>query len=417
MPAGPLFRAEVVEARKQRVYGEILLSHPVRTQLLVLLLCCVTALLATWVALGSYARTELAPGILLTDAPSVKVIAIRPGVVTSLLVREGDIVGPGQKLATIRLEEGNEAGSRGLGESLDAIRLQKDLAAEQVRLAAERATSDQSRNAATQAGLRQQGADLTAQINLQQQAVASAQDMFDRIGGVVEKGFVSRVEFERRRQALISAREDLARLKQQLNAVHAEEATASADLAKSAVESATATVDARFSAGNLTQRKVELENARAYSIEAPIAGRITAVLAAPGRTVDPSIPLMVIVPENSPLHAEIYAPTRAIGFVKPAQEVRLLYDAFPYQRFGSFKGRVVAISRTVLDPKQVGEPVKIEEPVYRIEVRPDAQTIAAFGERTPLQPGMTLTANLVLDRRSFLDWLLEPLNAVMKRNG
>jgi hypothetical protein len=30
---------------------------------------------------------------------------------------------------------------------------------------------------------------------------------------------------------------------------------------------------------------------------------------------------------------------------------------------------------------------------------------------------MTLTANIILDRRSFLDWLLEPLQAVMRRNG
>jgi hypothetical protein len=44
------------------------------------------------------------------------------------------------------------------------------------------------------------------------------------------------------------------------------------------------------------------------------------------------------------LQAEIYIPSRAIGFVKPGQEVRLLYDAFPYQRFGAYRGRVVAAS-------------------------------------------------------------------------
>jgi multidrug efflux pump subunit AcrA (membrane-fusion protein) len=47
---------------------------------------------------------------------------------------------------------------------------------------------------------------------------------------------------------------------------------------------------------------------------------------------------------------------------------------------------------------------------------PDAQTVAAFGEAQALQPGMTLTANLILDRRSFFDWLLTPLNAVLSRN-
>jgi membrane fusion protein len=125
---------------------------------------------------------------------------------------------------------------------------------------------------------------------------------------------------------------------------------------------------------------------------------------------------MTIVPERSKLHADVYAPTRAIGFVKPGQEVRLLYDAFPYQRFGSFSGRITAVSRVVIDPRQMEAPLKIEEPVYRIEVTPDAQTVDAYGDSLPLQPGMSLTANLILERQSFFDWLLKPLNAVMRRN-
>src|SRR6185295_17450355 len=130
-----------------------------------------------------------------------------------------------------------------------------------------------------------------------------------------------------------------------------------------------------------------------------------------------NVPLMEIVPEGSALRAQVYAPTRAIGFVRPGQEVRLLYDAFPYQRFGSFGGRIVRVSRSVIDPRQLAEPLRIEEAVYQIEVRPDAQSIGAGGQTVPLQPGMTLTANIILDRRSFLDWLLAPLHAVMRRNA
>jgi membrane fusion protein len=131
----------------------------------------------------------------------------------------------------------------------------------------------------------------------------------------------------------------------------------------------------------------------------------------------PATPMMIIIPEGSRLHAEIYAPTRAIGFVKPGQEVRLLYEAFPYQRFGSFQGKVTRVSRTVIDPRELTAPLKAEEPVYRIEVALDRQSVEAFGDRLALQPGMTLSANLILDRRSFLDWLLQPLNAVMMRSG
>jgi membrane fusion protein len=73
------------------------------------------------------------------------------------------------------------------------------------------------------------------------------------------------------------------------------------------------------------------------------------------------------------------------------------------------------VSRIVLDPRDASIPVKLEEPVYKITVALDHQSIDAFGQRLPLQPGMALRANIVLERQSFLDWFLTPLRAVGNR--
>jgi membrane fusion protein len=158
-----------------------------------------------------------------------------------------------------------------------------------------------------------------------------------------------------------------------------------------------------------------LEGEQSYVIKAPIAGRVTALAAGAGRAATSARPLMVIVPTDAQLQAELYAPTRSIGFVEPGEETRLLYDAFPYQRFGSFEGRVASISRIAVDPRETEIPFPFEEPVYRVRVHLDQQSIEAFGEPAPLQPGMTLQANIVLERQSFLAWILQPLNAVLNR--
>jgi membrane fusion protein len=284
-----------------------------------------------------------------------------------------------------------------------------------VLLSGARAASERSRLAATLAGLTQQRADLADQIAIQSQVVASAEDTFERIQTVVEKGFISKLEVERRRQAWLAARQELGRLNQQVNAALAEEARTRAEIAGIAANTGSEVANARSSSQTLAQQRARLRGERAYVVTAPVAGRVTALQAAVGRTVDAGIPLMVIVPEGSKLHADVYAPSRAIGFVKPGQEVRLLYDAFPYQRFGSFTGRIARVSRTAMDPRELNVPLKIEEPVYRIEVTPGAQTVEAYGESLPLQPGMSLTASLILERRSFLDWLLTPLRAVKNR--
>jgi membrane fusion protein len=412
-----LFRPEVAEARKQRVHGEIVLTQPVRTQALVLLIFAIAALLAAWVTLGSYTRTETARGLLVTDDASAKIVAIRPGLVTELPVKEGDFVRAGQKLATIRVEQSGETGGSAVGESLSAIDAQQGLAGQQEMLARQRAASERARLSATLAGLQQQRGDLNGQIATQKEMVASELRTFERLQTILEKGFVSRIEVDRRHQAYLAARQELGRLHQQLSAMTAEESRARAELARVAADSGTEIASVRASVESLALQRAQLRGERAYTIAAPVSGRVTALQAGPGRTADPSVPLMTIVPEGSTLHADVYAPTKAIGFVRPGQEVRLLYDAFPYRRFGSFKGRITAVSRTVIDPRELSAPVKTDEPVYRIEVKPEAQGISAFGESQRLQPGMTLTANIVLDRRSFLDWLLQPISAVMQRNS
>jgi membrane fusion protein len=123
----------------------------------------------------------------------------------------------------------------------------------------------------------------------------------------------------------------------------------------------------------------------------------------------------VIVPEGSPLKAELYVPSRAIGFVAKRQQVRLLFEAFPYQRFGAFEGRIDTISRVVTSPQETDVPFKIDEPVYRVTATLAAQSLTAFGEQVPFQPGMILTGNIVLDRQSFWGWLMTPFSAVAKR--
>lgn len=250
---------------------------------------------------------------------------------------------------------------------------------------------------------------------MQKQIVASTRQTFEQLNAVVDKGFVSKVEYERRRQTYITAQQEQSRLAQQLNSISAQLVAADADMGRSQVSAETEVTQVKSSVQSMRQQRSRLQSEGGYVIKAPISGRITAIQTGIGRTVGGPVPLMVIVPIGSPLRAELYAPSRAIGFIRKGQEVRFLYDAFPYQRFGSFVGKVEIVSRIVIGPGELDAPLKIEEPVYRVTATLKDQQLRAFGEVVPFQPGMTLTANIVLDRRSFWDWLMTPFNAVAKR--
>jgi membrane fusion protein len=57
----------------------------------------------------------------------------------------------------------------------------------------------------------------------------------------------------------------------------------------------------------------------------------------------------------------------------------------------------------------------IQEPVFRVRVTLSREAVEAYGKTYLLQPGMLLSANIVFDRRSLLQWLFDPLYAVSRR--
>jgi membrane fusion protein len=107
------------------------------------------------------------------------------------------------------------------------------------------------------------------------------------------------------------------------------------------------------------------------------------------------------------------ASARAIGFVQPGTAVWLRYEAFPYERFGQFPGRVREMYRSAIPigelPLAQTAAARTCEWVYRIRVELAGQTVATASGMQALQPGMPVQASLVAERRTLFEWMFEPL--------
>jgi membrane fusion protein len=160
------------------------------------------------------------------------------------------------------------------------------------------------------------------------------------------------------------------------------------------------------------QRMAEIKGRGAYVIRAPSSGRVSTLQATAGQNADPQRLQLEIIPEDSVLQAELFLPARAVGFVETGQAVRILYDAFPYQHFGAYRGRVVKVSQTILTSSDAAGPIKLNEPAYRVTAVLERPDIDAYGKRVALQPDMLLKADIILEKRSLVSWLTTPLRSV-----
>jgi membrane fusion protein len=210
-------------------------------------------------------------------------------------------------------------------------------------------------------------------------------------------------------QSALTEEQNLASLDERLEARRGELEQARLRLLALPLEAADRLARIRRDLTDNEQRAAEIEGHRRYDVRASVAGRITSLQAQIGAGVDPHIPQLSIVPEDMRFEVDLFVPARAIGFVQPGQPVRLRYDAFPFQRFGTYGGTVAAVAATMLAPRDVIGPIALHEPAYRVKVALARQSIDAFGREVALQPDMTLSADIILEKRSLLEWLFEPL--------
>jgi membrane fusion protein len=168
---------------------------------------------------------------------------------------------------------------------------------------------------------------------------------------------------------------------------------------------------------SLGQERVERELQYRASIVAPADGVVAAVLVEPGQTVTPGMTLATLVPRGASLEAQLFTPSRSIGFLHVGQEVQLRYLAYPHQKFGSHGARVTGISATPLLPAEMGftPPDGAREPMYRIKAALATQAISAYGRSEPLQSGMQVEADVKLDRRRLIEWIFDPLLSLAGR--
>lgn len=410
-----LFRQQVQDNRRVQSLGRTVPLYANETLPILGLLLLVVIAIAIWLSLGSYARSEIVAGWVVPSGPTARILPAQPGVLTSLSVREGQRVRPGDRLGTVEIQSASDASRDPAGQSLAIVQRQRARLLEQQRLSQIASTQDRQRLADSigQIGIRLAATD--KQVALQDKRVRSAGESFRILTDASQRNYISRIDFENQKrlyldeqsrlQALVAER---AALRSQLDDARAQARLLPVDLGRRLAE-----LDGNAMA--LEQQQVEIERGRSLALTAPIGGTVAALQPRVGQSVGPQIPVMYVLGDTARMEVELYAPSRAIGFARVGQEVRLMYDAFPYQQYGSFKGHVVEIARTALSPDEIDAPVKLDEPAYRVRIRLDRQAIHAFGRQYPVQPGMTLRANVILERQSFLDWLMEPINAVRRR--
>jgi len=410
-----LFRQEAVDFNRATLVGDALAARKLSFRLLTGFALAAVVALAALVWWGEYTRKAHVAGYLAPSAGVIKVYAGQAGALVEKHVSEGQKVQRGDMLFVVSTEQGSRATPEAKATAIATIRQRQ---ANLEREYETQASIDRLQQRAMRerlVGMDAELGQLRSTATTQQQRVAGAERALARYESLAAQRFLADAQVEQKREELLEQRARLhellraqAALERDINSLRRE--LESADL-KAANERSKIERDK----AQLAQELTEHESRRTLVVTAPADGIATAVLGERGQTVGAQSVLLSILPADAVLEAKLLVPSRAIGFIAAGDQVSVRYQAFPYQRFGSFKGRVIAIPRTMTAPNEAETPVALNESVYRVTVALDDQRVRGARIDVALQAGMLLDADIWLERRRLVEWLFEPLFTVAGR--
>jgi hemolysin D len=322
-----------------------------------------------WLALAQTEEIVVAPGKL-EPVGRVKDIQVPVGgVVSDLLVKEGQRVQAGQVL----LKLDTEASADRQRSLLETIRLKE-----------------------TQLALKQQELARYNQLNSSQQVTLERNlslqtDIQSKLDRLAREG--------------ASAELQLLQQKDKVQQVQGELDQARIERRRQEAQQGQATQLLRSELSDLRTKLTELNvNLRYQEVRSPVSG-VVFELKPRGRgfVAQTSEPLLKIVPFDK-LEARVEIPSTDVGFVWAGQAVDLSIDSFPATDFGVLEGTVRRIGSDALPPDQAKGRTDYRFPAD-IQLK-SQQLKLKNGKLLPLQVGMSLTANIKLRKVSYLQLLL-----------
>ncbi len=397
-----------------------------------------------WGFLTELDSASVAAGTIIVDSKRKTVSHFEGGILSRLLVQEGDQVAAGQPL--IRLEDTRARAdlqaleSRRVGLIAKLARLRAEQAGTQEigfpaelggpgqaaahdAMTAERAFFEKRRDSkAGRSGIQRTTIEeyserskfLTIQIEATDRQIDLIDEQRSAIATLVEKGFAQRsklIEIEARLSELAASRGELAGQQAQ------------AEKAKAGSELALIGIDSDFQseiAGEITTARLELADAeeriiaakdvlRRLEIRSPQAGIVTNIaVRTPGSAVSPGQPLLDIVPESEPLLVEMNLSTRDIDSVAVGSRTQIRLTAYNQRSHLPLSGTITYVAAD----QSLDEKSNVAYFVARAQIDPASM---AANPDMRLYPGMPAEVLIVHKARRAIDYLISPVTDSFNR--
>lgn len=416
------FRPEVTQYQQSRWNGKVLLLDGWPAWMTVLLTAGLMAALIAFLLFGSYTRRINVSGEVTTKPQTMNMFAPEQGVISQLLVAEGQKVTAGTALYQLDVSKVTRAGNV-TTVTLAAIQQQRQqLEAIITQLQnTRRETLMSLQHQLAQYGLAQQELeDIVASARAGLQAMRVSRESYE---SSLRKGLINTDQMNNQRYLYFQQQSAYQSLNSQAIQQALQITRLRSELLTKAAEFDNQISQARYQHDDLSRQLAGADAQGIRLIVAPTDGRVSSLSVTPGQMVNAGDSLIQLVPaENPGIFLVAWLPDESVPYVRSGDTISIRYAAFPYEKYGQFRGHIISISAAPVPARELDGWVSaprtsngtVSGSWYKATVLLDSAVPDGRGKSLPLSSGMLAQSTLFLEKRPLYQWMLSPYYSLKK---
>lgn len=320
-----LFRKEVFVAQQNKWTGQVILTRPFSFLFLTFCAFLIALCIIIFLIFGSYTNKTTVEGQLLPTMGVVRVYSSDIGTITHKFVEDGNFVKAGEplfKLSTSRFGEKGNVQAKLAAEA----NLKKTLALQELERLKRIHQNEQKNVHNNIHRLNNQLENIKQQITGQNRQIRLAEKTLNKNKFLASQGAVSQQDKMTAESHLLEQRSRLESLKREQNNAIRELDEQKITLSSLPERHKTELSQLNRAITEMNQEILDFDLKSEQTIRASKSGYISTINVDIGQQVEPSKLLLSIVPEQTELVANLYIPSKAVGFIKPKDKVVLRYQ-------------------------------------------------------------------------------------------
>ena len=417
-----LFRQEAINYQKAKWMGKALLIKGYSAWFVFLLSIVFIIVLVLAAIFGTYTRRINVPGEITTQPRAINLFSTQQGFIINSHVKVGDKVKKGDPIYELDVSQTTQLGNV-TQKTIESIN-------NQIKNISEIIETLKKNKQITLNALKQQIDEYNKfhqdSLLLVKNAEKGMSEMYESMQNYADyqkKGLINNEQFNNQRYLYYQQQNSYQFLQNQIIQENLSIIQLNSELVTKIADFDNKISEYQFQLNALQRQLTEVNAKGTLIISAPSDGRIESLSVTDGQMVKTDDSLAQLIPANTDsYYLVLWAPNESVPYISVNDKINIRYEAYPYQKFGQFSGKIMSISKVPASSQEMStyssSPLSQNninyQAYYKVMVSLDKQQMAKFNNKIKLTNGMKADITLFLEKRPIYQWMLSPFYDIQK---